>query len=301
MRLSRQSSLKWMSLANSFPLVRLMIRSLQLLFSVIITFAVFVSSASAIQVETPTEQVAPAETDSPKAEETKPDKPKRKGKAKPKGKPIWSLEPDPNLPNVLILGDSISIGYTLGVRKSLAEKANVFRPCSADGRKPQNCQGTTTGVKKIEKWLSGQKWDVIHFNWGLHDLKKVKGVGSLQNSDDPNDPYQATVEQYSDNLRAIVEKLQATEATLIFATTTPIVADSAGPHRAVEDPARYNAAAIAIMEENGIEVNDLYAVCDGKLEQLQRPKNVHFRHEGSVLLGQKVTAAIEAKLPAESE
>src|SRR5581483_1704324 len=78
-----------------------------------------------------------------------------------------SLSPvtdDPMKPRVLLIGDSISMGYTLPVRKLLADRANVHRI-------PENGGPTTTGLKNIEKWLGDDKWDVIHFNWGLHDLK----------------------------------------------------------------------------------------------------------------------------------
>ena len=71
---------------------------------------------------------------------------------------------DPKLPNVLLIGDSISIGYTKLVRKKLSGIANVFRPNT-------NCGPTTKGVAEIEKWLGDRKWNVIHFNHGLHDLK----------------------------------------------------------------------------------------------------------------------------------
>ena len=66
---------------------------------------------------------------------------------------------DPNLPNVLIIGDSISIGYTSGVRDLLKGKANVIH-------NPGNAQGTTHGCKNLDAWLGDTKWDVIHFNWG---------------------------------------------------------------------------------------------------------------------------------------
>src|SRR5690606_22154370 len=134
----------------------------------------------------------------------------------------WAIEPDPSLPNVLILGDSISIGYTLQVRQALAGKANVFRPHTADGTKAENCSGTTKGVKAIDRWLGDRKWDVIHFNWGLHDLKHVTEPGGNKVSSKASDPLQATVEQYAKNLEQIVKKLEATDATLIFATTTPV-------------------------------------------------------------------------------
>ncbi len=77
------------------------------------------------------------------------------------------------LPNVLILGDSISMGYTKIVQKTLEGKANVYRPMNAKGGF-LNCQGTTLGIQKIDEWLSGKKWDIIHFNFGLHDLNLAK-------------------------------------------------------------------------------------------------------------------------------
>ncbi|MEY3911596.1 MAG: hypothetical protein RLY37_1064, partial [Verrucomicrobiota bacterium] len=53
---------------------------------------------------------------------------------------------DKALPNVLILGDSISIGYTRQVREGLNGKANVIRPNA-------NCGDTRHGLAQIETWL----------------------------------------------------------------------------------------------------------------------------------------------------
>jgi hypothetical protein len=49
----------------------------------------------------------------------------------PQKKTDPSLDPindDPALPRVLLIGDSISMGYTLPVRTALKGKANVHRP-----------------------------------------------------------------------------------------------------------------------------------------------------------------------------
>jgi hypothetical protein len=208
----------------------------------------------------------------------------------------WRFTPDPTLPNVLILGDSISIAYTLPVRKLLAGKANVFRPLSADGKRPANCGGTTAGVQSIDDWLAGRRWDVIHFNWGLHDMKHVKRAGTSANSDDPSDPLQADVETYAANLRAIVAKLEATGARLVFATTTPVQPGTTKPLREPESPGLYNAAATAIMRDRGIGVNDLYGFCLPRLESLQIPKNVHFTSAGSEALAGEVAGVIEREL-----
>ena len=79
----------------------------------------------------------------------------------------WDFVKDaPTLPRVLLIGDSVSRGYTAAVRKALAGKANVHRA-------PANCGPTASGIKNIDAWLTdqpgGEKWDVIHFNFGIHD------------------------------------------------------------------------------------------------------------------------------------
>ena len=188
----------------------------------------------------------------------------------------WAIDPDPSLLNVLILGDSISIGYTQPVRKLLDGKANVFRPHTADGNKPENCSGTTKGVGAVDRWVGDRKWDVIHFNFGLHDLKHVTEPGGNKVSRKASDPLQADVDQYTANLKKIVERLKKTGATLIFATTTPVPPGTSGVLREPESPPKYNAAAVKIMQEHGIQVNDLFEFCEPRLADIQRPKNVHF-------------------------
>ncbi|MDA3927115.1 MAG: SGNH/GDSL hydrolase family protein [Kiritimatiellae bacterium] len=193
---------------------------------------------------------------------------------------------DPNLPNVLIIGDSISIGYTEMVRAQLKGKANVIH-------NPGNAAGTTLGLATLQEWLGDTKWDVIHFNWGLHDLKHVTETG--ENSNNPNDPQQADLATYTANLKVLVKQLKATNAKLIFATTTPYP-KGVKPCRLPEDAPKYNAAALKIMQTNNIEVNDLYSLALPKLKTLQRRRNVHFKPEGSKVLADQVAAMIQSAL-----
>ena len=198
---------------------------------------------------------------------------------------------------LLILGDSISIGYTPYVQKMLPEMT-VVRPMKGD--KPENCSGTTAGIANIDRWLQleGGKWDVIHFNWGLHDLKHVKpGDPKGAASDSPSDPPQATVEVYEKQLREIVAKLKATSAKLIFATTTPVPEGKMAVYRTNADAIKYNEAALRIMKENNIAVDDLYTFMKPKTAELQiQPANVHFTPAGSEALAKEVVKSVRAAL-----
>ena len=127
-----------------------------------------------------------------------------------------SIETDLSLPNVLLIGDSISIGYTEPVRNLLSGKANVYRI-------PENGGPTSRGVANLDKWLGDRKWDLIHFNWGLHDLKYMKD-GKL----DLSGTELSTVEQYAENLEELVARLKNTRAKLIWASTTPVPEGAGG-------------------------------------------------------------------------
>ena len=203
---------------------------------------------------------------------------------------------DSSLPRVLILGDSISIGYTREVGKVLTKEANVFRPTRNNGKNAENCQGTNHGVRRIDAWIAahGGKWDVIHFNFGLHDLKRVK-ADTGKNSNDPNDPYQAAPELYRKQLTEIVTKLEKTGAKLIFATTTP-VPQGVRPYRATDDPKIYNQIARAIMGDHKIPVNDLFAFAEPRLDELQKNADVHFKPKGSKALARQVARSVRRAL-----
>ena len=172
----------------------------------------------------------------------------------------------------------------------MAGKANVYRPLNAKGGF-LNCQGTTFGVQHIDEWLGDTKWDVIHFNFGLHDLKHVDAETG-KNSQKPEDPQQADPKQYKKNLKVIVKSLKATNASLIFATTTPYPDKPGGPLRTADQPEIYNKVALKIMKKNKVMIDDLYAFTLPRLEELQQSNNVHFTKEGSMKLAEQVVKSI---------
>jgi len=194
------------------------------------------------------------------------------------------------LPKVLIIGDSIAGGYFPFVQEMLEGKAMITLPRNEQGE-TVSCEGTTKGVRDIEKWIGDTDWDVIHFNFGLHDIKHIDPETG-KNSKNLSHPQQANPEQYQINLIAIVEKLKTTGAKLIFATTTPYPDKLGNQMRSPGMPAVYNKVALKIMREHGIEVNDLYSFMLPGMGELQRPNNVHFNDAGSKALAGQVADAI---------
>jgi len=208
--------------------------------------------------------------------------PKKKGN--PFQDPFANPNDDPDLPRVLLIGDSISIGYTPRVRSLLKGKAHVHRP-------ETNCRWSAFGNEMIEAWIGDSEWDVIHFNFGLWDW-----YGWAQET-------RSTPESYARNLENIVAKLKAkTDAPLVFATTTP---PCVGPERKVkfvvsQDRAKeFNKVAGAVMKKHGVQINDLYSVIGEDRTRYQRGANdVHYIDAGRDLLAAKVAETIATALPA---
>jgi acyl-CoA thioesterase-1 len=190
------------------------------------------------------------------------------------------------LPRVLLIGDSISMGYTLPVRDMLHGRANVHHP-------PVNCGDTARGLKNLDAWLGDKKWDVIHFNFGLHDLKYLDAAGKYVPPEQGKQV--APPAEYERNLRALVARLKTTGARLIWASTTPVPDGTLG--RIAGDDVPYNAAAERVMRENDIPIDDLHAVAKAQQDKLQLRKNVHFTPEGYRELAKHVTESIESALP----
>lgn len=187
----------------------------------------------------------------------------------------------PGLPRVLLIGDSISMGYTLPVRRLLEGKANVIHP-------PVNCSHSGFGLKELDKWLGDKPWDVIHVNFGLHDLKYVDEKGAMVAVE--KGKLLASLAEYEANLRALIAKLQQTKAKLIWATTTPVPEGAGG--RIAGSELAYNEVVRRVMAEHKIPVNDLHAVVKEKLSTLQQPRNVHFTPAGYQALAEVVAKAV---------
>lgn len=187
------------------------------------------------------------------------------------------VDDDPKLPNVLIIGDSISLYYTDPVRRLLAGHADVYRTPMGPGK-------AQTLFASLDDFLKQYHWDIIHFNTGLHDFARKQGT-------------EEELAEYRKNLEIILGKLKATGAKLIWASTTPVPQTVPANISSDAVAQKYNAVAKALMDENGIPIDDLHtAILPDHSKYWLAPNNIHFNEEGSAFLGREVANAIFAEL-----
>lgn len=190
------------------------------------------------------------------------------------------------LPVVVLIGDSIRLGYAPIVAEQLAGKATVLS-VSANG-------GDTERVlKNLEAWAISTRPAVVHFNAGLHDLRFNPETKT----------HQVALDDYESNLRSIVKRLETeTNATLIFATTTPVIGErhnvNRPTHRHEDDVKKFNRAALGVMAESPVvRIDDLHAlITNGGPDTLLGGDGVHFTKAGYARLGAAVAGAIEQAL-----
>ncbi len=213
-------------------------------------------------------------------------------------KDLWGSRPfgesaGPALPRVVLIGDSIRMGYQAVVKKALEGKAQIWAP-------EDNCRYAAYTLEHLDEWVSSRRPDVVHLNVGLHDMYLMENTGLPRTS----------LEDYAKNLRKIFERIRReTSAVLIFALTTPVHEQwqevSEGYGRVVRreaDVARYNRLARQLATEFSLPVNDLSRVVSavGK-EKLMTKDGVHFNPKGNDRLGNAVAAQIRDALEGLSE
>jgi hypothetical protein len=188
----------------------------------------------------------------------------------------WEVRPphfDPKLPNVLLLGDSISRNYFPEVTKDLAGKANVYLLASSisigDPRLP----------REIAEFYAMEhvSFRVVHFNNGMH------GWGYSE-------------EQYKSAFPAFlrsVRRLVATNHQLIWANTTPVKLDATNGATNPRIEER-NAIARALVRSAGIPIDDQHALMMKHLNLYQ--DSVHFNPVGAGIEGDQVAVMILSTL-----
>jgi len=180
----------------------------------------------------------------------------------------------------ILIGDSIGVTYAPLVAQKLAGMAVV--------RGPEDNAGHTRHVlANLTAWVIDRPGDVCHLNCGLHDLKFTPEAG-----------HQVPLDEYAANLRTILARLRGGfSGRLIWAMTTPVIDawhQKVKPfERHEQDVCCYNEAALELMREGGVEVNDLHEViAQAGPERCLGPDGVHMNEHGNELLAEAVARAI---------
>jgi len=186
---------------------------------------------------------------------------------------------------VLVIGDSISMGYTPVLQKELAGEAEVEH-------NPENGGDTARILANIDAWIAAVRPNLICLNSGLHDIKRDRATGKNQ----------VPLDAYKRNLRAILRKIRPARSPVIWISTTPVIEER---HRVSRDFDRfnadidaYNAAARAIADKADIPVIELHDVAVGlRLETMLEKDGVHFTDEGYEQLGGVLAAGLREMMP----
>lgn len=191
---------------------------------------------------------------------------------------------------VLLLGDSIRMGYQSRVREKLHKQAEVFYDEKDNGRFA--CYTLWQANQMFKKY---GKMDIVHFNNGYWDM----------NIEEPMMEPIHNIEEYTHYLRRIIHLSRRFASTVIFATTTPVkdrgeVLDNSGTGMRLNyDNAwvkRYNSAAIELMNEEGVFIDDLYSLALTDAALFKCDDNVHHSDVGNDVLSEQVVKIIREHL-----
>jgi lysophospholipase L1-like esterase len=188
----------------------------------------------------------------------------------------WAAKPDapdPALPNVLLLGDSITRGYYPEVTRLLAGRANCYLFATSAA------SGDPRLIHQVDDYFAMMplKFAVIHFNNGMHGWKYTEAA-------------------YGNSLPQLVEALRAKShgTKLVWATTTPVhAADSGGATNPRID--QRNAESLHTMQRFHIPIDDQHALMAAH-DDLHNG-SVHYTEAGSAVQAKQVQQIIEKLLP----
>ena len=198
--------------------------------------------------------------------------------------PVFA-QPKAELPRVLLVGDSIRMGYAPIVAKKLDGIAVVYSA-------KENAGDTATTLKQIDGWLAEAKPLIVHWNNGLHDLKLAKKTKT----------HQVPLTDYSTNLKKLLETMRKSTTHVIFATTTPIIDDrhalrKADFDRFDADVKKFNMTASETLLPLGIPIHDLNRIVqDGDPTKMLGKDGTHYTPAGYERLADAVVDVIKRQL-----
>lgn len=176
---------------------------------------------------------------------------------------------------VLLLGDSIRVAYQPRVQEKLAGIAEVVGPA-------ENCQFAKFTLFHVGDWIAklGAP-DVIHWNNGLWDVYRHS----------PERGIFTPLEEYLSTLRRLLIPLRSTGASILWATTTPVLPGHL--HCRDADIDLYNSEAAALMRSQSVRVNDLNKLVKQNRDSFIGEDFIHLTAEGNEICADAVAEAVK--------
>lgn len=196
--------------------------------------------------------------------------------------------PQDGLSKVVLLGDSIRLGYQEYVRDALQGEAHVLYP-------PENSRFAQYLLRFVGNWKDAGNWGddvaLVHWNAGLWDCLRVDG-------EPPITPLPFYREMLARTHRRLRRHFPG--AGLVFATTTPV--NESGyrkPERFLRLNAEieaFNAAAREVLAPLGEAFDDLHAAMAGATPEDHSDQTHWNTPSGTRRIGDAVIRCIRAAL-----
>ena len=183
---------------------------------------------------------------------------------------------------IVLLGDSIRMGYDKYVKESLSGVAEVYYPS-------ENCRFAEYMLRYFHVWKENDKWpddvDLIHWNAGLWDVLELFDDGPL-----------TSIEYYAEAIARIYKRMRLfyPSAKIVFATSTPVLEDKYGEgakrHNAIIE--KYNEAAVKALSSTDALINDLYSLAKDFPEEYHSDCTHFATDKGTEIIGGRVISII---------
>lgn len=192
---------------------------------------------------------------------------------------------------IILIGDSIRMGYDKYVKEALSESAQVYYPA-------ENCRFATYIIRFVHEWKKKGEWpddvDLVHWNAGLWDVPEIMDDGTVT----PIDQYAVQIARIDRRLRMLFPK-----AKMIFATSTAVEEEKYGKvfKRRNSTIEAFNAAALKALEGTDTVIDDLYAVTASAPEGCHSDMTHYSTPAGIEYVGGKVIECISRELGIEAK
>ena len=190
--------------------------------------------------------------------------------------------------NVILIGDSIRMGYDKYVKEALEGSAQVYYP-------NENCRFAEYVLRYAHEWKNNGNWpsdaDLVHWNAGLWDCLELF-------EDEPL----TSITYYKEAIARIDRRLRMLfpKAKIVFATSTAVIESGFSRdfrrHNSIIE--KYNEAALEALSETDTVINDLWSITKNLPSEYHSDAVHYYTDEGTRVIGSAVLSVISREISA---